>query len=292
MNLKIDMLRCFATVAETGTLADAAHRLGRTPSALSMTLKQLEAHLGGRLFETDRKTRLTPLGQYVEEQALNALGAFDGAVSAIEAFARAPGGLLRVAAVPSVAGLVLPGAVAQVTRAHPGLRVDLSDMDSAGVLRALMQGQVELGIASPPGPTRGVQSETLFADDFGLVCAPDHRLAQQTDDPDLAQLSAHGLISNPLSAAIEDPRVQTALSHSRITAQNTLSLLAMVKTGDWVTILPRSVIRIDPAGLMFRPIRDVTAKRQVDLLTRSDARDSTHLTAFTQILKDMDWQGL
>ena len=59
------MLSCFAAVAESGNLADAGVRLGRTPSAISMTLKQMEDHLGARLFETDRKNRLTPLGEEV-----------------------------------------------------------------------------------------------------------------------------------------------------------------------------------------------------------------------------------
>ena len=40
--IKIEMLRCFSAVARSGNLADAAARLGRTQSAVSMTLKQLE----------------------------------------------------------------------------------------------------------------------------------------------------------------------------------------------------------------------------------------------------------
>lgn len=61
MAIKIEMLRCFATVAQTGNLAEAAAYLGRTQSAVSMTLKQLEENLGQRLFKSDRKNRLTPL---------------------------------------------------------------------------------------------------------------------------------------------------------------------------------------------------------------------------------------
>ena len=55
------MLRCFCTVAQTGNLAEASNRLGRTQSALSMTLKQFEDHLGKKLFEGERKNRLTPM---------------------------------------------------------------------------------------------------------------------------------------------------------------------------------------------------------------------------------------
>ena len=104
MAIKIEMLRAFAIVAQTGNLAEAATRLGRTPSAVSMTLKSLEDHLGQRLFETDRKNRLTPLGDYVLEQAQAELRQFDGTLRAIEAYASSPKGLLRVAAVRGLFG--------------------------------------------------------------------------------------------------------------------------------------------------------------------------------------------
>jgi DNA-binding transcriptional LysR family regulator len=58
------MLRNFVAVAALGNLNDAADRLGRAPSAVSMSLKQLEEHLGAPLFASDRKNRLTALGRF------------------------------------------------------------------------------------------------------------------------------------------------------------------------------------------------------------------------------------
>ena len=46
MTIKIEMLRYFAMVAQRGSLSDAADALGRTPSAVSMMLKQFEDHVG------------------------------------------------------------------------------------------------------------------------------------------------------------------------------------------------------------------------------------------------------
>src|SRR6056297_1748961 len=57
----ITALRTFVHVAECGTIRDAAERLFRTPSAVSMTLTQLERDLGAPLFQSDRKNRLTAL---------------------------------------------------------------------------------------------------------------------------------------------------------------------------------------------------------------------------------------
>jgi DNA-binding transcriptional LysR family regulator len=69
MAIKIEMLRCFTTVARHGSLSDAAEALDRTPSAVSMMLKQFEDHIGAPLFETARKSRLTPIGALIFEEA-------------------------------------------------------------------------------------------------------------------------------------------------------------------------------------------------------------------------------
>ena len=110
--IKIEMLRCFAAVARSGNLADAAEALGRTPSAVSMMLKQFEAHLGAPLFESERKSRLTALGAFTLGEATRELDHFERSVAAIENFARAKSGFVRIAAVPSVAEAILP----EVTR--------------------------------------------------------------------------------------------------------------------------------------------------------------------------------
>ena len=43
--IKLEALRVYMTVAEIGNIRDAADRLGRTPSAVSMALKQLEGEI-------------------------------------------------------------------------------------------------------------------------------------------------------------------------------------------------------------------------------------------------------
>ena len=100
MAIKIEMLRCFTTVAQSGNLAEAANRLGRTQSAISMTLKQLEEHLGQRLFESDRKNRLTPLGKQVFELSQDELRRFDYTIEAIKTCAKSPEGLIRIVSNP------------------------------------------------------------------------------------------------------------------------------------------------------------------------------------------------
>ena len=66
MNLTLKQLRAFVAVAESGSFTAAARRLHVTPSALSLTTKELESAIGARLFErSGRRVRLTRSGEIV-----------------------------------------------------------------------------------------------------------------------------------------------------------------------------------------------------------------------------------
>lgn len=287
--LKIEMLRCFSTVAQSGNLAEAATRLGRSQSAISMMLKQLESHLGQRLFVGERKNRLTPLGDQVFELARQQLRQFDETVGAIETSARSPGGLIRVASVPSVAALVFPTAIEALVRRHPGLKVELRDTDTDQVIDALLRGQADLGIASGRHMLNGIRQTPLFEDRFGLICAPDHRLARQRRSPTIAQVMSANFVRNRLCEQIGTPEFRAALPDVRVTVHNTLSLIAMVRTRDWVTVLPQTVIRILPGTLVFRPIAGLPDRRRVSVMLRTRSPYLRLARELGEIVGRHDW---
>ena len=283
--IKIEMLRCFGTVAQAGNLADAAIRLGRTQSALSMTLKQLEDHLGQRLFESERKNRLTPLGQEVFRLAQQQLRQFDDAIDAIESAANAPQGLLRIASIPSASSLLLPSSIRDLTHRHPKLNIELRDMDTGMVIDAMLQGQADLGVVSGRPSLNGIHQTTLFEDAFGLLCSVNHELAQRRDPPEFEEVFASSFIRNNLCSLINVPVVRAALPQAKITVHNTHSLVAMVRTGKWTTILPETVARTLPSELLFRPIAGLAEKRSVSILTRARTQFPEYVEEFTEIIR-------
>ena len=173
MSIKIEMLRCFRAVAEHGSLAEAAASLGRTPSAVSMMLKQFEEHVGAPLFETARKSRLTPIGQMILAVARRELEHFERTVSVIEGLSRADLGFVRVATTPSVAQSVLPPILRAYLASHPNVRIDMSDMDSRAVQAELEADRADIGLASL-GAVKGLDCTPLFSDRFGVICRADH----------------------------------------------------------------------------------------------------------------------
>ncbi|MEK0165684.1 LysR family transcriptional regulator [Phaeobacter sp. JH20_36] len=271
MALKIELLRGFAAVARSGNLSDAAGILGRTPSAVSMMLKQLETHLGEPLFETDRKNRLTALGAFVLEQAERELQQYDTMVKAIEGYAKATHGHVRIATVPSVAGTVMPLVFSRYINDFKNVDIELRDMDSISVLHELSRERIDIGIATLGQNSSGLHSQHLLSDAFGVICAPSHPLAQEQGKIEWEMLRNERLIANSLSASIKAEQSRELHDRALLKAQNLTSIMAMVQAEIGVTILPEMAARAANAtGLAFRPLADSLATRQIHLLRKTD----------------------
>lgn len=268
MSIKLESLRCFCIVAQTGSLAEAADRLGRTQSAVSMSLKQLESHLGKRLFAGERKNQLSPLGERVFSLALNQLRQFDETIECIETAADAAEGFLRIASVPSVAALIFPGVLKEMTQRYPGLKLELRDTDTRQVIDSLGEGKADIGIASGNHILTGISAIALFEDRFGLCCAADHPLIQQAEAPCIEQIFSTSFAGNALCDLIDTPAFLSAMENVKITIHNNHSLINMIRTGHWVTVLPETVSRFIPESVAFRTISDLPDKRQVYLYCR------------------------
>ena len=236
--LKLEPLRTFVIVANLGNISDAAQRLGRTPSAVSMTLKQLEVEIGGALFETDRKNALTPLGRFTLETALRQIEGFDAATRSILAFADNSIGRLSVTSVPSVATNLIPAVLPGFLAAREGVEVEILDADSRSVANMVDNGVTELGIAGAPAATARLSFEPLFSDRFRVVFGPDSPLGSVTRPLIWQDLSDAVFIRNEASDAIELPELRRQYFKARMVVRNITSLMALVRAGMGITLLP------------------------------------------------------
>ncbi len=280
MAITLASLRVFVEVAECGNIRDAAHNLGRTPSAVSMALKQLEADIGGALFESDRKTRLSPLGRYTFSIAKPEVMGFERAVSAIRAYARTEAGRLELACVPSVASSLLPEVIERFAEDHCGVEIELRDADSETVAREVVEERVELGIASPPTRPLPIVYRPLFRDSFVLVCRDDHPLGLDGAPVGWGSLGGQRLIANGSAARIEHPAHRALSADSVLTVRNVLSLLAMVRKGAGVTLLPRLAVPVGMSGIACVPLAEPACTREVGVLTRQGQSTSPAAAAF------------
>jgi DNA-binding transcriptional LysR family regulator len=287
MSLKLEMLRVFRTVAEKGTLALAADALGRTPSAVSMMLAQLEAQIGAPLFETDRKNRLTPLGQLVLDESCRATDVFDRSVEAISRHALSTSGIVRIAAVPSATVSVLPGVLTAFRAAWPDVRVEISDVDSAAVRRRVQRDEADIGILSAR-PGDSAEGELILSDDLGIVCREGgaiHRVHLAQGGTSSWDVMIHEpLIANPLCLLVDDPGIRALLAASNLAARNTTAILSFVRSGLGTSILPYDAIAGQPEGVeFFVPSRPI-ARRELRKVRQEGGRPNPPLEAFWALL--------
>src|ERR1700735_946305 len=123
----LDGVEAFLSVAQHRSFRRAAVELGVTPSAISQTVRALEARIGAALFiRTTRSVGLTEAG---ERFLSRAKPAFEELVAASET-ARELGhrltGCLRLRVPPAVVPIFLDPLVASFCRAYPEVKVEIS----------------------------------------------------------------------------------------------------------------------------------------------------------------------
>lgn len=286
MAIKIEMLRCFVTVAKQGSLAQASVALGRTPSAVSMMLKQFEDHVGSPLFETARKSRLTSVGERIYEEARREVTHFDDSVAAIEGLARSQLGTVRLAVTHSIAVTMLPPVILKFMVDHPNVQIDMREMDSASITQEVLRERADIGIGTLP-PTQGMQRTKLFSDAFGVVCQKHHPLVQNWDKGTWADVRGYVFIANGLCDQITDPDFAAILANARLMVRNTASLLALLREGEGVTVLPRLAVPVLESDIVFLPLRDAAARRTVHMMSRPTDLLMPAVREFTKLVSLM-----
>lgn len=262
-------MRSFIAVAEAGGIRAAADQMGRTPSAVSMTLKQLEDDLGAPLFDGERKSNLSQVGRAVLEEARAVVAHYDRACSAMASFAVDFVGRCDVASVPSVAVTLLPRAISRARAAGAPFDIHVRDIDSSAIVDAVENGVVEIGLCVLAGKRTGVSFQPLFREPLDFVCPADHPLARSRQPLRWSQLKDAALISNGSAAALGLPEIAKLAARSKLVASNVNSNLAMVEAGLGVTILPRLCRWKCGQAVRFVPLADARANRTVGWIARA-----------------------
>lgn len=124
-NLDIDLLRCFVTIADTGSFTRAGERLGRTQSAISLQLKRLEAQAGRTLFRrSPRSLAITPEGERLIGPARQILRLHDATLA--EMFEPDIAGSVRIGVPEDFATAHLPAVLAAFAEAHPLVELEVT----------------------------------------------------------------------------------------------------------------------------------------------------------------------
>ncbi|WP_298929523.1 LysR family transcriptional regulator [uncultured Ramlibacter sp.] len=187
----MDELRAITTfvrAAEAGSFNKAAMDQGTTPQAVSKAIRQLEQHLGVRLFHrTTRKSSLTQEGERLFNEVRGNLDAMMAAVNRARSAVHDEEGLIRISAGGSAGRKVLMPLLVDFSAHHPGVVFDLLLED--GVTDAV-GARIDVGFRAGNAPNVQVIARRLFAIQQ-IVCASPSYLAVHGAPTRLAQLNRY-----------------------------------------------------------------------------------------------------
>ena len=119
-------LNTFLAVAREGRFARAAVELGVTPSAVSQSIRRLEARLDTRLFSrTTRSVALTEAGEALLLEVRPALDALAGAERVLTEGRPPSGGKARISVSAVAMELLIAPILAEFRQAHPAFHLDI-----------------------------------------------------------------------------------------------------------------------------------------------------------------------
>ncbi|MFF3848569.1 LysR family transcriptional regulator [Streptomyces sp. NPDC002328] len=200
-------IETFLTLAEELHFGRTAERLRVTTGRVSQVVKRLERRIGGALFErTSRTVRLTAIGRQLADDLRPLVAAMDEALSRAVDAGRGVTGELRVAFLGEWTAPTLLEAVGVFGERHPDCRVDVREVQLADSRASLLDGSVDVLIASYPfdGMACG---PVLLTENRVLAVAAGHPLADE-ESVSVEVLAEHPVVQYPevTSAAFKQDR--------------------------------------------------------------------------------------
>lgn len=290
MNLTLRQFRAVVEVARRQGFTQAARHLHLTQSALSLLVRDLETQLGVRVFDrTTRSVELTEAGKEFLRSAERILADIDQAVAGVQDLVAKRRGRVTVAAPPLLAGSLLPPVVARFRAVHPGVTVQIADVLTQPILRAVRSGEADLGVGTFLESEPEVQLTTLFEDRLVLVVPRGSRLAsaERVTWRDLAGLP---LISMSHASAFRF-LVDSALDRAGVQFRPAFEVgymgtaIGLVEAGLGVSVLPAYATSLVSGRRAEHRVIEPVVTRAVSLALREDRSLSPAAQAFIDFLR-------
>ncbi|MQA07554.1 MAG: LysR family transcriptional regulator [Pseudonocardiaceae bacterium] len=242
---ELKALDLLVSVAECGSLGQAARRHGISQPAASMRVTALERQLG--LVLLDRGTtgsRLTATGATVVDwarQVLDAAGALLSGVRALHADQR---GRLTVAASVTIAEHRVPHWLISLHNQAPQMAVALRVGNSQQVTELVRGQEARLGFVEGPSAPTGLRSRSVDSDELVVVVAPGHRWAKRRRPLTVEELAAVPLITREPGSGTREAiweLLRTADRHAEPAAElgSTAAIKAAVGAGEAPAVMSR-----------------------------------------------------
>jgi DNA-binding transcriptional LysR family regulator len=265
--LKRSHVRQFLALAESRSFTEAARRLRLTQPTLSAGIANLEARVGARLFERDRRgVRLTESGGAFLVIARDLENRFREA----DSFARevvSPRQALRLGTIRTVSNAMLQSVVGALASSFDISLAEGSDPE----LRAALKGRrLDVVLTVLRQIETGHATWLAFEEPYTMLARADHRLAGRVDVPP-ADLAGETMIARRACEALSDTSRFFTRHGVRpkfaFKSDNDERCLAMTAAGLGITTAPASLAR---PGILPIGVAGYDLRRRVGILIASE----------------------
>lgn len=241
--MEIYQLRYFVAVAETGNFTRAAERVNVSQPSLSQQILKLETEVGHKLFHRlGRKAVLTEAGGTFLERARRILFEVENAAKELSDHPSLER-RIAVGAVQTVMPYLLTPLIARLRETHPNLLIDAREDFRANLVRAVVEGDLDLAVVPQPVTDHRVATEELLTEPLLLVVGKHHPFASRSEISitDLAEetfisLGDSSALASQIRAFFGDNKFQPRIG-IRCAQVATLKLFAA--TGMGISLLPQ-----------------------------------------------------
>lgn len=180
--MDIRQLRHFVSVSKERSFTDAAEKLGITQPALSESVRELEAELGVTLLLRGGRHRLslTWPGATLYDEAQRILRLTEDASALTRAAATVDRQTLRLGVFEHGEPGVASKALARCRIVLPEMKLLIHVLPTGHQLRALRDGQIDLGIVIGPVGAADLIAELLWQEPLRAALLGDHPLSQNS----------------------------------------------------------------------------------------------------------------
>ena len=239
----IDKLELLLALAQERHFGRAAEACGVTQPTMSTSIKQLEEILGVMLVQRGSRFQgFTPEGERVLDWARRIVGDVRAMRQEINGLKYKLSGEIRIAAIPTVLGMVASLTTPFRAR-HPDVRFRIQSCTSADVLGLLENLEVDAGLTYIENePIGNVRTIPLYNESYRLLTAPDGMFGDRDEVTwqEVGQVPLCLLTPDMQNRRIIDNLLRSAGAEPSPTLESNsmIVLFAHVRTGHWASVMP------------------------------------------------------
>ncbi|PQP88941.1 LysR substrate-binding domain-containing protein [Paenibacillus sp. AR247] len=243
-------------VVESENLTKAADQLSLTQSAVSRAIISLELELGIQLLTRGRSSvRLSHDGERLWKYMKEMLQLQENMLQEVDQIKGLVRGTVTIGTFTSVSIHWLPDILQRFQQKYPQIEIRLLDGHYQDIERWIADGTADFGFVNMPS-SHGLETTMLIQDRMVCVMPADHKhnvkstisLEDIADEPFIM----------PAKGCDTDVRAwfdgQAAVPRMRFELEDDHAIMAMVRSGLGISILPETILASAPSGLVARPI--------------------------------------